>query len=204
MGIAFAAALTGIYIPAHRANRVLFHAPAHHDGHSVDPNRCHARILAAQPHHGENGIGGFADPVFFTATGMIGMIALGGIVIRNAIVLIEFIQDAFKRGLPFEEAILQSGAIRMRPISTHRRHHGVGCLAHHPGPHLLRIGLDPDLRTFGLHSVHPGCDSSNLLCLVSENIRQRSLSADRKTIGRIEILRNAILLRSEKFKLEIC
>lgn len=51
-----------------------------------------------------------------TATSMIGMIALGGIVIRNAIVLIEFIQDALKQRLPFEEAILQSGAIRMRPI----------------------------------------------------------------------------------------
>ena len=47
---------------------------------------------------------------------MIGMIALGGIVIRNSLVLIEFIQDALKQGMPFKEAILQSGAIRMRPI----------------------------------------------------------------------------------------
>lgn len=44
------------------------------------------------------------------------MIALGGIVIRNSLVLIEFIQDAVKQGLDFREAILQSGAIRMRPI----------------------------------------------------------------------------------------
>jgi len=47
---------------------------------------------------------------------MIGMIALGGIVIRNSLVLIEFIQDAIRNGTPFREAILQSGAIRMRPI----------------------------------------------------------------------------------------
>ncbi|MEZ4550661.1 MAG: efflux RND transporter permease subunit [Desulfobacterales bacterium] len=47
---------------------------------------------------------------------MIGMIALGGIVIRNSIVLIEFIQDALKEKMPVKEAILQSGAIRMRPI----------------------------------------------------------------------------------------
>jgi multidrug efflux pump subunit AcrB len=47
---------------------------------------------------------------------MIGMIALGGIVIRNALVLIEFIQDSLKQGMDLKEAILQSGAIRMRPI----------------------------------------------------------------------------------------
>jgi multidrug efflux pump subunit AcrB len=61
-------------------------------------------------------VGGFSDPVFFTATGMIGMIALGGIVIRNSLVLIEFIQEALKQGLEFREAILESGAVRMRPI----------------------------------------------------------------------------------------
>ncbi|MFC1744619.1 efflux RND transporter permease subunit [Candidatus Riflebacteria bacterium] len=61
-------------------------------------------------------VGGFNTPVFFTATGMIGMIALGGIVVRNAIVLIEFIQDALKEGVELKEAILQSGAVRFRPI----------------------------------------------------------------------------------------
>ncbi|WP_457553986.1 efflux RND transporter permease subunit [Desulfobacula sp.] len=61
-------------------------------------------------------VNGFNDPVFFTATSMIGMIALGGIVIRNSLVLIEFIQDAIKKGLPFKEAILISGVVRMRPI----------------------------------------------------------------------------------------
>jgi multidrug efflux pump subunit AcrB len=59
---------------------------------------------------------GYADPVFFTATGMIGMIALGGIVIRNSIVLIEFIQDALARGDSLRDAIIQSGAVRFRPI----------------------------------------------------------------------------------------
>ena len=61
-------------------------------------------------------VGGFENPVFFTATGMIGMIALGGIVIRNSLILIEFIQEALAAGVPFKEAILRSGAIRMRPI----------------------------------------------------------------------------------------
>ena len=61
-------------------------------------------------------VDGFADPVFFTATAMIGMIALGGIVIRNSLVLIDFIRSALKRGEDLKEAILQSGAVRLRPI----------------------------------------------------------------------------------------
>lgn len=63
-----------------------------------------------------NPIGGFENPVFFTATSMIGMIALGGIVIRNSLVLIEFIREAQARGVPLREAVLTSGAIRLRPI----------------------------------------------------------------------------------------
>ena len=61
-------------------------------------------------------VGGYANPVFFTATSMIGMIALGGIVIRNSLVLIEFVQDCLKLGMPLKEAILQSGVVRLRPI----------------------------------------------------------------------------------------
>ncbi len=61
-------------------------------------------------------VGGFQNPVFFTATSMIGMIALGGIVIRNSLVLIEFIEQAVKEGLSLAEAILRSGAVRLRPI----------------------------------------------------------------------------------------
>lgn len=61
-------------------------------------------------------VGGFSDPVFFTATSMIGMIALGGIVIRNSLVLIDFIQKEKAKGRPLKEAIIQSGAVRMRPI----------------------------------------------------------------------------------------
>lgn len=61
-------------------------------------------------------VGEYASPVFFTATGMIGMIALGGIVIRNSIVLIEFIQEARATGLSLRQAVEQSGAVRFRPI----------------------------------------------------------------------------------------
>jgi multidrug efflux pump subunit AcrB len=54
--------------------------------------------------------------VYFSATGMIGVIALSGIVVRNSIILIEFIQDAMAEGMPFKEAVIYSAVIRTRPI----------------------------------------------------------------------------------------
>jgi len=61
-------------------------------------------------------VGGYNTPVFFTATAMIGMIALAGIVVRNSIILIDFIHHALRRGVPLKEAIIESGAVRLRPI----------------------------------------------------------------------------------------
>jgi multidrug efflux pump subunit AcrB len=61
-------------------------------------------------------IGGYANPVFFTATAMIGMIALAGIVIRNSVVLVDFIHYGLAEGLPLDEAIVRSVAVRTRPI----------------------------------------------------------------------------------------
>jgi multidrug efflux pump subunit AcrB len=62
-------------------------------------------------------IGPYATPVFFTATGMIGMIALAGIVVRNSIILIDFIHLIMDRGeTSLKEAIIEAGAVRTRPI----------------------------------------------------------------------------------------
>ncbi len=63
-----------------------------------------------------NTIGGYADPVFFTATAMIGMIALAGIVTRDSIILVDFIQLARKQGRSLFDAILESRVVRLRPI----------------------------------------------------------------------------------------
>jgi multidrug efflux pump subunit AcrB len=60
--------------------------------------------------------GGYPDPMFFTATAMIGMIALAGIVVRNSAVLIEFIQMSVREGTPLQEAVIRSVAVRTRPI----------------------------------------------------------------------------------------
>jgi multidrug efflux pump subunit AcrB len=54
--------------------------------------------------------------IYFSATGMIGVIALAGIVVRNSIILIEFIQDALNEGVPLQDAVILAGAIRTRPI----------------------------------------------------------------------------------------
>ena len=61
-------------------------------------------------------IGGYANPVYFTATAMIGMIALAGIADRNAILLIDFIQHVRARGASLKDALVESGAVRIRPI----------------------------------------------------------------------------------------
>jgi len=52
----------------------------------------------------------------FTATSMIGMIALAGIIVRNSILLVDFINQQREEGIPFEEAVIRSGAVRAKPI----------------------------------------------------------------------------------------
>ncbi len=65
---------------------------------------------------GDRFIAGAPDPVLFTATAMIGMIALAGIVVRNSLILVEFIDQARGQGFALKEALVQAGAVRMRPV----------------------------------------------------------------------------------------
>lgn len=53
---------------------------------------------------------------FFTATSMIGFIALAGIIVRNSIILIDFTELRRSEGMPLDEAIIDAGAVRFRPI----------------------------------------------------------------------------------------
>ena len=53
----------------------------------------------------------------FTATSMIGMIALAGIIVRNSILLVDFIGQQVAAGIPFREAVIQSAAVRAKPIA---------------------------------------------------------------------------------------
>ncbi|MEH6826171.1 MAG: efflux RND transporter permease subunit [Motiliproteus sp.] len=52
----------------------------------------------------------------YTATSMIGMIALAGIIVRNSILLVDFINQETARGVGFEQAVIRSGAVRAKPI----------------------------------------------------------------------------------------
>ncbi len=62
-------------------------------------------------------IAGFENPIYFTATAMIGMIALAGIVVRNSIILIDFIERCWaKPDTSLTDALIEAGAIRLRPI----------------------------------------------------------------------------------------
>lgn len=53
----------------------------------------------------------------FTATSMIGMIALAGIIVRNSILLVDFINQQVAEGVPFAEAVIRAAAVRAKPIA---------------------------------------------------------------------------------------
>ena len=53
---------------------------------------------------------------FFTATSMIGFMAGAGIVVRNSIILVDFIEQRVAEGMPLEEAVVDAGAVRFRPM----------------------------------------------------------------------------------------
>ncbi|HMZ27054.1 MAG TPA: efflux RND transporter permease subunit, partial [Elusimicrobiota bacterium] len=53
---------------------------------------------------------------YFTATSMIGFIAGAGIVVRNSIILVDFIHLRLAEGMPLKEAVIDAGAVRFRPM----------------------------------------------------------------------------------------
>jgi multidrug efflux pump subunit AcrB len=66
-------------------------------------------LIGILPAHGLFG-------VFFTATSMIGFIALAGIIVRNSILLVDFINLELEMGEKLEDAVIKAGAVRFRPI----------------------------------------------------------------------------------------
>lgn len=61
-------------------------------------------------------LGHYMLDAFFTATSMIGMIALAGIMVRNSVLLIDFINLRLKDGVDFQQAVIEAGAVRTTPI----------------------------------------------------------------------------------------
>ena len=66
-------------------------------------------LIGILPAHGAMG-------AFFTATSMIGFMAGAGIVVRNSIILVDFIEQRLAEGLPLAEAVVDAGAVRFRPM----------------------------------------------------------------------------------------
>jgi len=66
-------------------------------------------LIGILPAHGMLG-------AFFTATSMIGFIAGAGIVVRNSIILVDFIELRLKEGMPLSQAVVDAGAVRFRPM----------------------------------------------------------------------------------------
>jgi len=66
-------------------------------------------LVGILPAHGFMG-------AFFTATSMIGFMAGGGIVVRNSIILVDFIEQRMREGLPIDKAVIEAGAVRFRPM----------------------------------------------------------------------------------------
>ena len=66
-------------------------------------------LVGILPAHGAMG-------AFFTATSMIGFIAGAGIVVRNSIILVDFIQLRLRQGMPLDAAVIDAGAVRFRPM----------------------------------------------------------------------------------------
>ncbi len=66
-------------------------------------------LVGILPAHGLMG-------AFFTATSMIGFIAGAGIVVRNSIILVDFIELRLKQGMPLDQAVIDAGAVRFRPM----------------------------------------------------------------------------------------
>jgi multidrug efflux pump subunit AcrB len=116
LGLAFAAALLMIYVLLVAQTKslaipgvIMIAIPLTLIG--IMPGFWLLNLLFTSP------VGDYATPVFFTATGMIGMIALAGIVVRNSIILIDFIEHIRNRGdATLTEAVIEAGATRLRPI----------------------------------------------------------------------------------------
>jgi multidrug efflux pump subunit AcrB len=66
-------------------------------------------LIGILPAHGLMG-------AFFTATSMIGFIAGAGIIVRNSIILVDFIELKLKEGMPLEQAVEEAGVVRFRPM----------------------------------------------------------------------------------------
>jgi multidrug efflux pump subunit AcrB len=102
LGLAFAAVLVLIYL----LNVAWFQSFA---TPLVIMSAIPFSLVGILPAHGLMG-------AFFTATSMIGFIAGAGIVVRNSIILVDFVEMRLREGVPLDQAVVEAGAVRFRPM----------------------------------------------------------------------------------------
>jgi len=115
LAVGFGAALIGIYILLMNQTGSFLMPP-------VIMMSIPLMIIGVMPgflllnHVGSRTVAGQPDPFFFTAPAVIGMLALAGIVVRNSIIIVDFIHLALARGRTLRQAVVESCAVRLRPI----------------------------------------------------------------------------------------
>jgi multidrug efflux pump subunit AcrB len=137
LGAAFGACLILIYVLMVGWFRSFPDARHRHDRHSV-------LAVGILPAHG-------LMDAFFSATSMIGFMAGGGIVVRNSIILVDFIELRVREGMPLSEAVIDAGAVRFRPMLLTAMAVVVGAARHPRRPDLPR----PRHRPHGRRNRQP-------------------------------------------------
>ena len=99
----------------------------------------------------------------YTATSMIGMIALAGIIVRNSILLVDFINIQVAQGVAFKEAVVHSAITRAQPIMLTGLAAMLGAFFILDDPDLQRPRDLADLRDLRLHPAHAGGHSRPVL-----------------------------------------
>jgi len=156
LGLAFAAAQVGIFIilmfqTGSRMLPIVMMLAIPLTMIGIMPGFWLLNVLVDRP------VGGYANPVFLTATAMIGMIALSGIVVRNSVVLVDFIHHELAEGRSLYEAVLRSVAVRTRPILATS---GTALLGN------WVITLDPIFSGLAWAIIFGGCTSTLFTLLV--------------------------------------
>jgi len=109
----------------------------------------------------------------FTATSMIGMIALAGIIVRNSILLVDFVNRKVAQGMLLQDAVIASARCARQADFAHRCCSHAGRGVHTRRSHLQRAGDSAHLRHLRLHAVDVASDRDALF---------RGLSSQRLTL----------------------
>ncbi len=100
---------------------------------------------------------------FFTATSFIGMIALAGVMVRNSVLLIDFIEIRLNERIPMKQAIIEAGAVRTTPILLTTGAVVIGAVIILFDPNFPRISDFISFWSNCFYLINVNCNSIDLL-----------------------------------------